>query len=162
MSRPFVFHVTGTPRPLPRGRHVKGRVVSVADPKAKLWRTAVERAVRLAVVQSGRAVPLFAGAVRLHCTFVFAPPASQAQRIGTAHTHKPDASNLLKLVEDVMEAAGVFRNDSQVAEPIAIKRWGERAGLMVLVEDMSDDRPAVMAGDASPPDWLMQALGLRA
>ena len=44
--------------------------------------------------------------------FTFVPIASRPELLGTPHTHKPDASNILKLVEDVMESCGVFKNDS--------------------------------------------------
>lgn len=161
MKPALVFSVAGTPRPQPRPRFLKGRVVSTADPKAKLWRLAVERACREAVKLSGRAAPLFDGAVRLHCAFSFAPPANAAERIGLLHTHKPDASNLLKLVEDVMESCGVFRNDSQVAEAVPVKRWAARAGLVVTVEDVTQDRaPAPSAASSAPPEWLRAGLGL--
>src|SRR3546814_11105459 len=57
----LMFSVTGMPRPLPRPRFVRGRrmPVSIADPKAKLWKLAVERAVdemmRNSGLQIGRA-----------------------------------------------------------------------------------------------------------
>lgn len=152
---PFAFNVYGTPRPLPRGRHTGGRVVSIASRLAKLWRSAVERAVRSAIADSQRAAPLFRGAVRVTCVFVFKPPARQAHRIGQPHTFKPDASNLLKLVEDVMEAAGVFGNDCQISEPRPSKVWGNRPGVSVIVEDVSDARLApATATAAEPPEWL--------
>lgn len=157
MTAPFMFSVRGTPRPLPRGRHVKGRVVSIADPKARLWRLAVDRAVRRAIADRGHAAPLFRGAVRLSCTFTFEPPAAAQDRIGKPHTHKPDASNLLKLVEDVMESAGVFANDCQVSQAVPRKEWGSPAGVSVLVEDASDVAPAPRAARAPAPNWLTNA-----
>ena len=150
----FVFNVAGTPRPQPRPRFVGGRVVSTADPKAKLWRLAIDRACRAAIKASQRALPLFDGAVRLYVVFTFVPPASQMQRIGTPHTHKPDASNLLKLVEDVMEAAGVFANDSKISRAEPVKWWGAEPGVQVLVECASEDRRAVRADEAAAPAWL--------
>lgn len=160
MRKPFVFSVHGTPRPQPRPRFVRGRAVSTASKSAKLWRLAIDRAARQAIADSGRAAPLFDGPVRLVCTFTFVPPPSQSQRIGTPHTHKPDASNLLKLVEDVMEAAGVFSNDSKVSRAEPIKWWGERAGVSVLVEDASAERRAPSSVSVAPPDWLLAGLGL--
>lgn len=142
MNKSLVVTVAGTPRPQPRPRFVKGRVVSTADPKAKLWRAAVDRAVRLAISASQRATPLFTGPVRLHAVFTFAPPKGHEYRMDLPHTHKPDASNLLKLVEDVMEAAGVFGNDSQVSAPAPVKWWGTKPGVSIVVEDASDERRA--------------------
>lgn len=161
MKKSLVFTVHGTPRPQPRPRFVRGRVVSTADAKAKLWRGAIDRAVRAAIKASGRAVPLFTGAVKLTAVFTFTPPPSQLARLGTPHTHKPDASNLLKLIEDVMEDAGVFKNDSQIMRADPVKWWGERAGVQILVEDASEERRAPSAAASSaPPSWLMQGLGL--
>lgn len=155
MRKAFVFHVTGTPRPQPRPRFINGRVVSTADAKAKLWRIAIDRAVRAAIKASGRAVPLFDGPVKLQCVFTFAPPASQRQRIGQPHTHRPDASNLLKLLEDVMESAGVFGNDSQIVRAEPVKWWSPSPGVAVLIEDASEDRQAPMASvEGAAPDWL--------
>lgn len=157
MNHSFIFSVAGTPRPQPRPRFVKGRVVSTADPKAKLWRGAVDRAVREAIAHSGRAAPLFSGAVRVTCTFFFKPPASALSRIGTPHTHKPDGDNLAKACIDVMESAGVFKNDSQIARLEPIKWWGSRAGVSVLVEDMSEARGAMEGALDAAPDWLRPA-----
>jgi Holliday junction resolvase RusA-like endonuclease len=152
-----MFAVRGTPRPQPRPRFVRGRVVSTADPKAKLWRIAVEREAREALKNAGGAVPLFRGAVRLRCLFSFEPPASARDRIGLPHTHKPDADNLAKLVEDVMEAVGIFANDSQVAALHPEKWWGKSAGVVVVVEPMEGGRadPPTGDGEADPPSWLL-------
>lgn len=162
MTETFTFSVAGTPRPQPRPRFVKGRVVSTADPKAKLWRLAVERAVEHALALRGDPLPLFRGAIRLRCIFTFAPPASAAHRISHPHTQKPDASNLLKLVEDVMEDCGVFANDSKIARPEPEKWWGRNPGVVVMVETMDDERRAepVSAASVSPPSWLLAGLGL--
>ena len=76
-------------------------------------------------------------------------------RLGSPHTHKPDASNLLKLVEDVMESAGVFANDSQIVRAVPEKWWAERAGVCVVVEDASDQRRGSMAAASGTlPEWL--------
>lgn len=154
MSRALVFSVPGTPRPQPRPRFVGGRVVSTASRGAKLWRLAVERAVRLAVLNSGRAKPLFDGAVRIGMVFTFQPPASQGRRVDTPHIHKPDGDNLAKLVMDVMEAEGVFKNDSQAGHLEPVKWWGRTPGVAVIVEDCSEVRRAPTSAASAPPDWL--------
>lgn len=71
-------------------------------------------------------MPVFLGPVSVRMVFTFAPIASKPELLRTPHTHKPDASNLLKLVEDVMEACGVFKSDSQIARGPPEKWWGER------------------------------------
>jgi Holliday junction resolvase RusA-like endonuclease len=156
LTDPFVFSVAGTPRPQPRPRFVKGRAVSTANPKAKLWRAAVERAARAAVAARGDALPLFRGAVRVTLVFTFLPPAGAMERVGTLHTHKPDADNISKGVLDLMERAGVFKNDSQVALGPPEKWWGLSPGVSVLVEDVSAERREEPGAPArmSAPDWL--------
>ena len=157
MTKPFTFNVHGTPRPLPRGRWVKGRLVSIVDPKAKLWRLAVDRAVREAIANSGRAVPLFRDAVKLRAVFAFEPPKGQERRLDYPHTQTPDASNLLKLIEDVMESAGVFKNDSQVTHPEPEKWWGKRAGVSVTVQCVEGVRRAVPSAvcEGEAPGWML-------
>jgi Holliday junction resolvase RusA-like endonuclease len=145
VSHSLVFNAYGTPRPQPRPRFVGGRAVSTANPKAKLWRAAVERAVKEVVANGRRATPLFTGPVRVRCTFRFTGASSRA-----------DCDNLAKLVMDVMEAAGVFANDRQVVELIANKMHGcARAGVAVMVEDMSEEAAPGSVDPLGPaPGWL--------
>src|SRR3546814_3755644 len=98
----LMFSVTGTPRPLPRPRFVRGRrmPVSSADPKAKLWKLAVERAVDEMMRNSG--LPgWISGPVRVD--MVFCMPTPQADRWGQPHTAKPDLDNVAKMVCDRSE-----------------------------------------------------------
>lgn len=154
MTEPFTFSVRGTPRPKARPRFIKGRVVTTATRHEKLWRTAVQRAAKAAVALRGDPAPLFAGAVRVRMVFMFEPPGAERQRLGTPHTHKPDKDNLEKLVLDAMEKAGVFKNDSQVADGPVEKWWGERAGVTVLVEQIDAPARTPSAVAAEPPGWL--------
>ena len=151
----FTFSVRGTPRPKARPRFIRGRAVTTAKPHEKLRRKWVEHSVRQAVELRGDPLPLFAGPVRVTMVFTFEPPASERCRIGTPHTHKPDGDNLSKLVLDAMEKAGVFKNDSQVAQAPVEKWWGERGGVVVIAEPMDGARaqaPSAAASDA--PGWL--------
>ena len=154
--RAIAFRVSGRPRPQPRPRVVKGRAISMADPRARLWRQAVERAAREAVANSGYGAPALRGAVKLTILFQFAT--KDETRWAQLHTHKPDASNLLKLVEDAMEAAGALANDSQIANPDVIKMWGERDGMGVTaVECPNLPRGGTVGrrnGGGELPQWL--------
>lgn len=148
---PLAFEVSGTPRPQPRPRFVKGRVISTADPKAKLWRLMVKRAVDRAMSEREG----FTGAVKLSVVFRFRPVESKLSLIGQAHTHKPDADNLLKALQDVMEECGVFRNDSQISKPEPVKLWAHEAGMGVVVEEFVAGEEATGAeGLAVAPGWL--------
>ena len=155
MTEPFVFNVGGTPRPQPRPRRVKGRFVSTVGPKVKLWKAGVERAAKEAVAARGDRPPLFKGAVRVQLVFTFAPPASKQDRIGEPHAHKPDADNLSKLILDVMKAAGVFGDDSQVAQAPPEKWWGSNPGVSVVVTSLAGvRREEPLATLGGPPSWL--------
>lgn len=145
MTQPFIFSVHGTPRPQPRPRFVKGRVVSTGNDKARLWRDAVERACREAVrnraasplLPSLPPAPLFLGAMKVMIWINFAVPRTKLDLIGQPHTQRPDADNLAKLAMDVMERCRVFGNDSSVSELIVQKFWSRRGGLSVQIETAS-------------------------
>lgn len=148
----FTFSVRGTPRPKARARHIGNRVITTTRKTEKVWRAAVKRSLVAAIANRGDPTPLFAGPVRVSMVFTFEPPDSA--RLGQPHTQKPDKDNLEKLVLDAMEKAGVFRNDSQVAQGPVEKWWGERGGATVLVEQIdAPARPSATGG--APPDWLM-------
>ena len=72
------------------------------------------------------------GPVRLKLTFVMPIPKSASKKTRhlmlanmIRHTTKPDLTNLTKLLEDVLEKANVFSNDSQVVEHDTVKIYGE-------------------------------------
>jgi Holliday junction resolvase RusA-like endonuclease len=155
LTTPLTFSARGTPRPKSRPRLVRGRWVSTANPHEKLWKKAVERAAFAAVIYRGDPVPLFTGPVRVSMVFTFEPPASDRGRIGQPHDQKPDKDNLEKLVLDAMERAGVFRNDSQVAQGPVEKWWGERAGRRsARLGRRLRPAQAPSAGEGDPPGWL--------
>lgn len=151
----LIFSVGGTPRPKARPRFVRGRVITTASDKEKLWRMHVRRAVAQAVLYRGGPKPVFTGPVRVRMVFTFTPPPSARGRMGKPHTQKPDADNLAKLVLDAMEWAGVFPNDSLAAETPVEKWWGERAGVVVTTEPIDAARAQAPSAAALPrPDWL--------
>jgi Holliday junction resolvase RusA-like endonuclease len=155
MTATLTFSVRGTPRPKARPRFIRGRAVTTTKPKEKLWRLAVERAAKAAVANRGDPIPLFRGAVRVRMVFTFEPPVGKGDRLGTPHTHKPDAENCSKLVLDAMERAGVFKNDSQASQAPPEKWWGERAGVVVIVEPIDHERrPSPSSIGCPRPDWL--------
>src|SRR3546814_18190676 len=116
-TQALMFSGTGTPVPLPRPRVVRGRrmPVAIADPNAKLWKLAVERAVDEMMRNSG--LPgWISGPVRVD--MVFCMPTPQADRWGQPHTAKPDLDNVAKMVCDCLERAGALpRGASRVSKP---------------------------------------------
>jgi Holliday junction resolvase RusA-like endonuclease len=90
-------------------------------------------------VQQYGPLPPVTDALSLHVIATFAIPQSwtksrkSAALAGTLrHTSKPDASNILKLVEDAMNGV-VFVDDAQVTRALVEKRYGE-PGVSVAVE----------------------------
>jgi Holliday junction resolvase RusA-like endonuclease len=156
MSKEVTFFIGGTPRPQPRPRKVRGRWVANANKKSKLWRYAVEKGAGVVIDTLLWKLPLFSGAVSVDLKFTFRPPDSALDRIGKAHTHKPDKDNLEKLVLDVLEAKQFFANDSAVAIGQTSKYWGGRPGVAVMIKQL-DERQKLEGPDSlfnEKPGWL--------
>src|SRR3546814_20194832 len=103
--------------------------VSIADPKAKLWKLAVERAVDEMMHTSG--LPgWISGPVRVD--MVFCMPTPQADRWGQPHTAKPDLDNVAQMVCDCMErAVALPRGDSPFSMGETRKAGAESGGVCV-------------------------------
>ena len=143
----ITLHIVGTPRPQPRarfvGRGAARRVVSTANRQAKQWRNRVMAAARRALEAHGPQ----AGAVELVAAFYFETP--DAGRWGKPHTARPDADNLLKLVMDAIESAGLLpKGDAAIARTITSKAWAAQPGVVVTMGPSE----ALAAGD--DPDDL--------
>ena len=143
---PIKFSAQGTPRPQPRPRLVRGRVVSVADANAKRWIVLVERAARLALDAHG-----LAGGP-LDVTMVFRMPTKAKDRWGKPHTFRPDADNLAKLALDAMMRAGLLKDDSSVSSLVIKKTWSKEAGADFVIS--VDSSVAPCAPHIEPPGWV--------
>ena len=145
----LTFSVDGIPRPQPRPRFVKGRVISAADQNAKRWIQSVESV-------AGQAKP-FAGDLgsALSVVMEFRFPTKDKSRHGKPHTFKPDADNLTKLVLDCMTRSGAIGDDSSVSSLSVRKTWSESGGVDVLV--LEDCRMPLESIDMTPPDWLQNS-----
>jgi len=81
------------------------------------------------------AVPPAESVRRLSWVATFEPPKSWSARkqdaaIGTLHRSKPDASNILKGIEDILWPDG----DSALAAGVYEKRWGLESSLVITIE----------------------------
>lgn len=56
---------------------------------------------------------------------------------GEPHVCRPDMSNMLKTLEDVMQRAGVIADDSMIVEERLSKAWMDPAGIFVRAEELS-------------------------
>lgn len=83
----------------------------------------------------------FEGPLRVTIRATFLVPKSWSQKRKNAavwKTSKPDVENVTKACLDAMNAI-VYRDDSQVVEITAQKKYGPIAGLTVSVETISGD-----------------------
>ena len=138
--------VKGTPRPQPRPRFVRGRVISIADPNAKRWAANVEAVARQAVREHGKQ------SGPLSVCMGFDMPTKDTKRWGLPHTLRPDSDNLAKLVLDCLMRAGLFDDDAAVSCLVARKTWEGVSLAGVSLTVAPDRRVPVVGGRA--PGWL--------
>jgi len=149
------FYVPGHPQPAgsKRGFPVKRRdgstgVAVVEDnPKARDWKAAVAQAGVDAMVDALRIDPdqeviLLDGPIGLTLVFTLARPRGH---FGTGRNHqslragapvwpakRPDTTKLIRAVEDALTGI-VWRDDAQVVEQYAAKRYGAPEGVRVTL-----------------------------
>lgn len=79
----------------------------------------------------------FVGPVSLHIDVVFPWRKNEPKRrlaMGRVpHTTRPDASNIVKMIEDVLTKLVFWDDDSQVADLRVTKAWGDRVGITVSI-----------------------------
>ena len=129
-QRSVSFRVTGKPKGQPRVKAFRrGERAGVFTPNsADDWRSAVGHAWQ---AQERPHVPPKAS-VALFLTFTFQRPKAHVTTKGRlskqatgSHVTKPDASNLAKLVEDVLTDLQAWKDDSQVATLVVVKQYAE-------------------------------------
>lgn len=142
-----LLNVEGNPRPQPRPRFVRGRVVSTADANAKRWKDQILNTARLAVEAHGQIkVPAVAVVLR------FDIATNKADRYGKPHTFRPDADNLAKLALDAVMDAGLLKDDAAVSTLVVTKTWAAKGGLVMTLHD--DDRTPSPVPASRFPDWI--------
>lgn len=135
----FVFDIRGwepvartNPRPIRMGKKLSlAQTPRVRDAKAHIAGLLKENWKR----------PPLECPVVIKCSFFFVPPKSwpkwkrEAALAGDyLHAHKPDASNLLKLLEDAFTDGGAWKDDALVVRAIAKKAYREDPGVEVMVK----------------------------
>ena len=143
---PITFSANGTPRPQPRPRLARGRVVSVADANAKRWIATVESSARLALAGTAKAT----GPLRVD--MLFRMPTKEKPRHGKPHTFRPDSDNLAKLALDAMMRAGLIADDATVSHLEIRKVWCADAGADFVVS-VDGGMPSHSTA-LPPPDWV--------
>jgi len=141
--------VYGTPAPQGSKRHVGRGVMVESSKKVKPWREDVRQAALVALAESPEWDP---GAAQLvaHMTFTLPRPRSHFRTGKNAHllrdgaprllhSTKPDLDKLLRSTFDALGSAGVYVDDSRLAQVFAVKVYA------------SADPTARVAGGLSAP-----------
>jgi Holliday junction resolvase RusA-like endonuclease len=127
---PIQVFIPGTPRPQPRPRFAKGRVIATADPLARRWINAVEFYAKQTISNLGgqKIVPYHLGAkgeaLSADLWFFFPTQRCNRERYGKPHLNVPDVDNLAKLVLDSFVRVGlIVGDDSRVSHLSVRKVW---------------------------------------
>ena len=122
--------------PVSKGRPRFGRGKTYTPAKT----IAAETFIQLCATQKG-VLKMMNGPLRLTVTFSMGIPKSwsakkkeEAELGNIRPTGKPDLDNLIKLVGDSLEKAGVYRNDSQIVEVKAVKKYGKPQTIIHIKE----------------------------
>jgi Holliday junction resolvase RusA-like endonuclease len=127
-----MFEATLFVVPVGKGRPRFGKGRTFTDPKT----VAAEADVRFQLAQI-KDLPLFEEAVHLEAIAVFKRPKSVPKK-RVFHTSRPDASNVLKLLEDACNGM-LWRDDSQIVSAKIIKQYGERPMIQLKVRSAKAD-----------------------
>jgi len=141
---PIVFEVFGTPQPAGSKkafgfRRRDGRVgATVVDDnrKSRPWKTLVSETA--AKVHPG---PLLDGPLAVWFLFEVPRPKGHFGKRGllpsapNLPTVRPDVLKLARAVEDALTGV-LYRDDSQIVHEVLMKRFGERARLLVTVKSL--------------------------
>lgn len=89
------------------------------------------------------------GPVRLHVDYVWpwrkTEPKKRVALGRVPHTSKPDSSNAVKMLEDVLTKLRFWNDDGQVSELIVSKAWGDRVGITVTITPLGATTPPLPA-----------------
>ena len=80
--------------------------------------------------------------IKLTVEFAFPWRASEPLKrkaLGRApHTSRPDCSNIIKIIEDVLTKLGFWKDDSLIADLCVRKFWGDQVGITVRIEPINN------------------------
>lgn len=74
------------------------------------------------------------GALRLTWKLIWPVDARHAS--GEPKTTKPDADNVVKTLNDLLESCRIIANDAQICDLRVVKAYGEPAGIYVRIEEV--------------------------
>jgi crossover junction endodeoxyribonuclease RusA len=158
---PFLYHfVTGLPAPqgsksfkgtFKRKDGRMGGILVESSKKVGPWRDSVA-----AQLLAGTTDRFGDAAVRLTVVFVMPRPKAMSAKKPTPHHVKaPDLSKLIRSTEDAITTAGIWADDSRVAEygPM-LKRYaepGEATGAMIMIEALPEKEEPIGKAEKQQP-----------
>jgi Holliday junction resolvase RusA-like endonuclease len=127
----LIVTVYGNPAPQGSKRHVGNGVMVESSKAVKPWREAVKHAL-VGLRESRQSDPWtpIQGPVAVELVFTVAKPASAPKRTRTWPARRPDLDKLIRSTLDAITDSGAIRDDAQVVELTAAKRYpgeGEHA-----------------------------------
>lgn len=140
----------GSKRQVPVRRKVDGKWVHTgkmlvvdANPEAKVWKEEVRREAARAMQAAGFTSGLLEGALNLSLAFYRVRPKSHFGKRGLLPSAPsrpitiPDTTKLVRGIEDALTGI-VWRDDAQVCDQFARKRYGEPARVEISVTRMGE------------------------
>ncbi|MEE9302885.1 MAG: RusA family crossover junction endodeoxyribonuclease [Thiotrichaceae bacterium] len=135
------FEVPGDPKALKRHRTFRrGNFVGTYDPSKS------EKADFLQMVRDKAPDVPFAGPIKITVAFEFGRPKSHygtgrnADKLkptaGFFHSSRPDLDNLIKFITDALDSV-FYRDDAQIAQVVAEKRYGEKPRVIICIENLT-------------------------
>lgn len=138
----ITFFIPGKPVPQGSKRWLPGGRMIEANTNLRPWRQAVTIVTREAMSKSTTTFP-YDEPLMLVCEFSFTRPkghygtGKNAGKVKPSApvfvTSTPDLDKLVRSIQDGITDAGLWRDDSQVVNLQAQKRYGEQAGVTVTV-----------------------------
>lgn len=101
----------------------KGRTTHSNAKRLLPWREQVQHAAEAAIAQEHQWTFPLAGPVGLYACFTVKKPVAAPKTKTTWPTKRPDLSHLLRAVEDAMQNARVFGDDSQLVDEHIVKAF---------------------------------------
>lgn len=129
------FFVMGIPRPQgsKRGFLRNGRIIMVeASKQLPEWREQIVLAAKEAMYAHGEWYKT-AAPVRVEAVFFLPRPKTVKREYPTV---APDGDKLSRGLLDALTTAGVYEDDAQVVDLIALKRYSDKPGVSVIVTEL--------------------------
>jgi crossover junction endodeoxyribonuclease RusA len=148
------FTVHGVPAPQGSKRHVGNGVMVESSKRVKPWRQDVQAAAEKALLDRMPYLTLWDGPAEVEIVFWFARPKGHYRTGKNAHilresapqhpNVRPDIDKTTRAVLDALKTAGALKDDAQVTDLHAVKRYcrrGQQPGATVTIREIWEQEP---------------------